>query len=99
MLDVDPQTKQVRVAYAGSGYFLNDATRKHCGSSLLTALLLMIKQSCQGRWTRDTGSVVLLPIRGQTIDYLTQRLKEWFYKPYSRMIRDHPHVAASHPFG
>jgi mRNA guanylyltransferase len=29
----------------------------------------------------------------------TQRLKLWFYKPYEKMIRDHPHVAENQPFG
>lgn len=27
-----------------------------------------------------------------------QRLKEWLYKPYARMIMDHPHVAEKQPF-
>ncbi|KAF9053026.1 mRNA guanylyltransferase [Panaeolus papilionaceus] len=26
------------------------------------------------------------------------RLTEWFYKPYRRMIQDHPHVLDTHPF-
>ncbi|PFH51739.1 hypothetical protein AMATHDRAFT_74773 [Amanita thiersii Skay4041] len=26
------------------------------------------------------------------------RLKEWFHKPYAKMLRDHPHVAKDHPF-
>ncbi|KAF8735139.1 hypothetical protein AX14_002646 [Amanita brunnescens Koide BX004] len=37
-------------------------------------------------------------VMSRSLDKRYGRLKEWFYKPYSRMIRDHPHVAASHPF-
>ena len=28
-----------------------------------------------------------------------QRLTEWFYKPYAKMIFDHPHVVEQQPFG
>jgi hypothetical protein len=28
-----------------------------------------------------------------------QRLTEWFYKPYAKMIFDHPHVLENQPFG
>lgn len=37
-------------------------------------------------------------VMSRPLDKRYGRLKEWFYKPYARMIRDHPHVAASHPF-
>ncbi|KAF8635501.1 hypothetical protein AX17_003891 [Amanita inopinata Kibby_2008] len=37
-------------------------------------------------------------VMSRTLDKRYGRLKEWFYKPYAKMIRDHPHVAANHPF-
>lgn len=27
-----------------------------------------------------------------------QRLKEWMYRPYQKMMQDHPHVALQQPF-
>ncbi|KAF5330294.1 hypothetical protein D9619_005339 [Psilocybe cf. subviscida] len=35
----------------------------------------------------------------RTLDKRYGRLKQWFYEPYQKMIRDHPHVAESQPFG
>ncbi|KAF9052172.1 mRNA guanylyltransferase [Rhodocollybia butyracea] len=37
-------------------------------------------------------------VMSRTLDKRYGRLNEWFYKPYAKMIRDHPHVASSHPF-
>ncbi|KAF8634090.1 hypothetical protein AX15_001092 [Amanita polypyramis BW_CC] len=37
-------------------------------------------------------------VMSRPLDKRYGRLKEWFYKPYAKMIRDHPHVAISHPF-
>ncbi|KAK2466698.1 hypothetical protein APHAL10511_000956 [Amanita phalloides] len=37
-------------------------------------------------------------VMSRPLDKRYGRLKEWFYKPYAKMIRDHPHVASSHPF-
>ncbi|KDQ60776.1 hypothetical protein JAAARDRAFT_172973 [Jaapia argillacea MUCL 33604] len=37
-------------------------------------------------------------VMSRTLDKRYGRLKEWFYKPYSKMIFDHPHVAQSQPF-
>ncbi|KAF8969639.1 mRNA capping enzyme, catalytic domain-containing protein [Flammula alnicola] len=34
----------------------------------------------------------------RTLDKRYGRLKEWFYKPYAKMIFDHPRVADSQPF-
>jgi mRNA guanylyltransferase len=31
--------------------------------------------------------------------FYLQRLTEWFYKPYAKMILDHPHVVQNQPFG
>ena len=33
-----------------------------------------------------------------TCGTLVQRLKEWMYKPYQKMMHDHPHMALSQPF-
>ena len=27
-----------------------------------------------------------------------QRLQEWFFKPYSKMLKDHPHMVQAQPF-
>lgn len=32
------------------------------------------------------------------MSWALQRLKEWFYRPYARMIKDHPQMAAMQPF-
>lgn len=37
-------------------------------------------------------------VRNET-DMGMQRLQEWFYKPYSKMLKDHPHMAQAQPFG
>ncbi|KAJ3995452.1 mRNA guanylyltransferase [Lentinula boryana] len=37
-------------------------------------------------------------VMSRPLDKRYGRLNEWFYKPYVKMIRDHPHVAASQPF-
>ncbi|KAF8643837.1 hypothetical protein AX16_008854 [Volvariella volvacea WC 439] len=37
-------------------------------------------------------------VMARTLDKRYGRLKEWFSRPYERMIADHPHVAASQPF-
>ncbi|KAJ3826626.1 mRNA guanylyltransferase [Lentinula raphanica] len=37
-------------------------------------------------------------VMSRPLDKRYGRLKEWFYRPYAKMIRDHPHVAASQPF-
>lgn len=35
---------------------------------------------------------------GSDVDVYWQRLQEWFYKPYSKMLKDHPHMAQTQPF-
>ncbi|KAJ4487738.1 mRNA guanylyltransferase [Lentinula aciculospora] len=37
-------------------------------------------------------------VMSRPLDKRYGRLNEWFYKPYAKMIRDHPHVADSQPF-
>ncbi|KAI0062306.1 mRNA capping enzyme [Artomyces pyxidatus] len=37
-------------------------------------------------------------VMARTLDKRYYRLKEWFHKPYARMMQDHPHMAASQPF-
>ncbi|KAJ3878710.1 mRNA guanylyltransferase [Lentinula edodes] len=37
-------------------------------------------------------------VMSRPLDKRYGRLNEWFYKPYAKMVRDHPHVAASQPF-
>ncbi|TFK42290.1 mRNA capping enzyme [Crucibulum laeve] len=37
-------------------------------------------------------------VMSRPLDKRYGRLTEWFYKPYAKMIRDHPHVADTHPF-
>ncbi|KAF7305060.1 mRNA-capping enzyme subunit alpha [Mycena kentingensis (nom. inval.)] len=37
-------------------------------------------------------------VMSRTLDKRYGRLKEWFYKPFLRMKRDHPQSAESHPF-
>ncbi|TDL27406.1 mRNA capping enzyme, alpha subunit [Rickenella mellea] len=37
-------------------------------------------------------------VMSRPLDKRYGRLKEWFYKPYSRMIRDHPHMLQNQPF-
>jgi mRNA guanylyltransferase len=32
------------------------------------------------------------------LTFIRQRLKEWFHRPYQRMLRDHPRVAEVQPF-
>lgn len=32
------------------------------------------------------------------LNRVSQRLKEWFHRPYQRMLRDHPRVAETQPF-
>ncbi|EAU88637.1 mRNA guanylyltransferase [Coprinopsis cinerea okayama7 len=34
----------------------------------------------------------------KTLDKRYGRLQEWWYKPYMRMLRDHPHTAETQPF-
>ncbi|OCH93401.1 mRNA capping enzyme [Obba rivulosa] len=34
----------------------------------------------------------------RTLDKRYGRLQAWFYKPYAKMVRDHPHMAHSQPF-
>lgn len=34
----------------------------------------------------------------KTLDKRYGRVQEWFYKPYSKMMKDHPHMAQSQPF-
>ncbi|CAA7270917.1 unnamed protein product [Cyclocybe aegerita] len=38
------------------------------------------------------------PVMKRSLDKRYGRLNEWFYKPYAKMIRDHPHMAGSQPF-
>ncbi|KAJ3509294.1 hypothetical protein NLJ89_g5292 [Agrocybe chaxingu] len=38
------------------------------------------------------------PVMQRPLDKRYGRLSEWFYKPYAKMIRDHPHMAESQPF-
>ncbi|KAF9500516.1 mRNA capping enzyme [Pleurotus eryngii] len=37
-------------------------------------------------------------VMSKTLDKRYGRLQEWFYKPYAKMMKDHPHMAASQPF-
>lgn len=37
-------------------------------------------------------------VMSRTLDKRYGRLTEWFYKPYAKMIRDHPHMTESQPF-
>ncbi|KAI0780667.1 mRNA capping enzyme, catalytic domain-containing protein [Trametes elegans] len=37
-------------------------------------------------------------VMNRPLDKRYGRLQEWMYKPYQRMLHDHPHVAASQPF-
>ncbi|KAE9409462.1 mRNA guanylyltransferase [Gymnopus androsaceus JB14] len=37
-------------------------------------------------------------IMSRPLDKRYGRLNEWFYKPYAKMMRDHPHVAEAQPF-
>ncbi|KAL0946714.1 hypothetical protein HGRIS_012899 [Hohenbuehelia grisea] len=37
-------------------------------------------------------------VMSKSLDKRYGRLKEWFYRPYASMRRDHPESAASHPF-
>ncbi|KAI0362410.1 mRNA capping enzyme, alpha subunit [Trametes cingulata] len=37
-------------------------------------------------------------VMNRPLDKRYGRLKEWMYKPYQKMLHDHPHVAVSQPF-
>ncbi|CDO73545.1 hypothetical protein BN946_scf185014.g15 [Trametes cinnabarina] len=37
-------------------------------------------------------------VMNRTLDKRYGRLQEWMYKPYQKMLRDHPHVAQTQPF-
>ncbi|THH13869.1 hypothetical protein EW146_g6409 [Bondarzewia mesenterica] len=37
-------------------------------------------------------------VMSRPLDKRYGRLKEWFYRPYARMMREYPHMAASQPF-
>ncbi|KAF9014107.1 mRNA capping enzyme [Cyathus striatus] len=37
-------------------------------------------------------------VMSRPLDKRYGRLNEWFFKPYAKMIRDHPEVTGSHPF-
>ncbi|KAH8106803.1 mRNA capping enzyme [Cristinia sonorae] len=37
-------------------------------------------------------------VMARTLDKRYGRLNEWFYKPYARMLKDHPQVAQTQPF-
>ncbi|KAI0054024.1 mRNA capping enzyme [Auriscalpium vulgare] len=37
-------------------------------------------------------------VMARTLDKRYYRLKEWFHKPFARMLRDHPHMASAQPF-
>ncbi|KAH9901548.1 mRNA capping enzyme, catalytic domain-containing protein [Cubamyces lactineus] len=37
-------------------------------------------------------------VMSRTLDKRYGRLNEWMYKPYQKMLRDHPHMAMSQPF-
>ncbi|THH07292.1 hypothetical protein EW145_g3477 [Phellinidium pouzarii] len=37
-------------------------------------------------------------VMSRTLDKRYGRLQEWFYKPYKKMIQDHPHMLQSQPF-
>ncbi|KAF8809031.1 mRNA guanylyltransferase [Phlegmacium glaucopus] len=38
-------------------------------------------------------------VMARSLDKRYGRLTEWFYKPYAKMIFDHPHVVETQPFG
>ncbi len=56
------------------------------------------RQAVRGAWA--VGVLVRRAARCAETElaYALQRLKEWLYKPYERMIKDHPHVAEQQPF-
>ncbi|KIM48731.1 hypothetical protein M413DRAFT_15060 [Hebeloma cylindrosporum] len=37
-------------------------------------------------------------VMNRPLDKRYGRLKEWFHRPYQKMLRDHPHVAGAQPF-
>ncbi|GLB34648.1 putative second step of mRNA capping [Lyophyllum shimeji] len=37
-------------------------------------------------------------VMSRPLDKRYGRLTEWFYKPYAKMMKDHPHIATSQPF-
>ncbi|KIP12277.1 hypothetical protein PHLGIDRAFT_32906 [Phlebiopsis gigantea 11061_1 CR5-6] len=37
-------------------------------------------------------------VMGRPLDKRYGRLQEWFFKPYQKMLRDHPHMAQTQPF-
>lgn len=37
-------------------------------------------------------------VMSRPLDKRYGRLQEWFYKPYSKMLKDHPHMAQTQPF-
>ncbi|GJE90746.1 mRNA capping enzyme [Phanerochaete sordida] len=37
-------------------------------------------------------------VMSRPLDKRYGRLQEWFYKPYSKMLRDHPHMTQTQPF-
>ncbi|KAI9057923.1 hypothetical protein FKP32DRAFT_1529842, partial [Trametes sanguinea] len=37
-------------------------------------------------------------VMNRTLDKRYGRLQEWMYKPYQKMLRDHPHMAMTQPF-
>lgn len=37
-------------------------------------------------------------VMSKTLDKRYGRVQEWFYKPYSKMMKDHPHMAQTQPF-
>ncbi|KAF8921076.1 mRNA capping enzyme [Mucidula mucida] len=73
------------------------------GSTIVDGELVMDKDPKSGQTTLRYLAFDCLVADGQNVmprplDKRYGRLTEWFYKPYSQMLRDHPQMAQNQPF-
>ena len=94
-------------------FYLTWVYRKKLAFWHLIAWWLTIKTLWRDHWINDMGFVIettFFFFTGESTGegwnlfffffwFNLQRLTEWFYKPYARMIVDHPRVVETQPFG
>jgi mRNA guanylyltransferase len=104
VIDIDPHTNQVCPHAVGLAYVWQ-------GRSLLQETLRFLAFDCL---VVDDQNVMSRPLDKRygvclSASWLwlfkvyrpssVQRLRDWFYKPYAKMLRDHPYMTNSQPFG
>jgi len=105
VIDVDPRTKQVcRVRRNVPGRLNENAPHFSVGNPP-SALFRLPRRGQSERHVQNArqkiwGNVDFWRIASSIFFdvHCLQRLKEVFFKPYAKMLRDHPHVAKDQPF-